>query len=151
MERLVQTTLLISSPSFDFEGHIPAKFTCDGEEVNPHLTIRHIPEETKSLALIMDDPDAPGGVFDHWLVWNIPPQETITENSVPGIQGKNGAGKAEYHGPCPPSGTHRYFFNIFALDTLLDLKPGATKKQLEDAMQGHIVGTGELIGLYSRE
>ena len=134
---------------FDMNGKIPEKYTCDGEEVNPPIYIEGIPVDAESLVLIMDDPDAPVGTFDHWIVWNIEPGN-IEENSVPGVQGKNSFGKTAYGGPCPPSGEHRYFFKLYALDTKLDLPEGSDKEAVEKAMEGHVVEMGELIGLYSR-
>jgi hypothetical protein len=143
--------LNVKSPVFENNKLIPTKYSCDGDEVNPPLTIEGIPPATKTLALIVDDPDAPMGTFDHWIVWNIPPEGKITENSVPGTQGLNSGGQQGYIGMCPPSGTHRYFFKLYALDVRLDLKPNSTrKKDLEKAMQGHILAKGELIGLYRR-
>jgi Raf kinase inhibitor-like YbhB/YbcL family protein len=143
--------LNVKSPAFENNKPIPSKYSCDGDEVNPPLIIEGIPQATKTLALIVDDPDAPMGTFDHWIVWNIPPEGKITENSVPGTQGLNSGGQQSYIGMCPPSGTHRYFFKVYALDTKLDLKPNQThKKDLEKAMQGHILAKGELIGLYRR-
>jgi Raf kinase inhibitor-like YbhB/YbcL family protein len=143
-------TLQISSPSFNSNGTIPSKFTCEGENVNPALLIRNIPGKTVTLALIVDDPDAPGGTFDHWIVWNIRPLEKISENSIPGIEGINGFGKKQFKGPCPPTGTHRYFFKLYALDTSLNIPAGSTKQALEKAMKGHILGYGELVGLYKK-
>lgn len=142
--------LIISSPAFNNEGDIPAKYTCDGEEINPPLQIAEIPKEAITLALIVEDPDAPKGTFDHWLVWNIKPNSTIDENSIPGISGSNSAGKTGYHPPCPPSGSHRYYFNLFALDTSLDLPAHADKKALQNAMQSHIVAKGSIMGRYQR-
>ncbi len=143
--------LTVKSPSFQHISAIPKKYSCDGEGTNPPVTIEGIPKEAKSIALVMDDPDAPGGTFDHWVVWNIPPFTTkITEHSVPGIEGLNSARKQGYTGPCPPSGTHRYFFKVYALNTELNLGPKTTKRDLEKAMQGHILAKGELIGLYHR-
>lgn len=144
-------TLTISSTAFNNEGAIPARYTCDGENINPPLRIEGIPPETKSLALIMEDPDAPRGTFDHWLVWNIQPTGTIAENSAPGTEGKNGFGKTHYGGPCPPSGKHRYFFTVFALDANLDVHKGADKKTLEDAMKAHIIARGRFMGTYQRK
>ena len=109
-----------------------------------------MPEETRSLALIVDDPDAPGGTFVHWVVWNIPPKNKIEEDSIPGRQGTNSFNKKDYGGPCPPSGMHRYFFKVYALDTKLDQPEGAGKQDVEKAMAGHVLAYGELIGLYSR-
>lgn len=143
-------TLQISSPSFHSKELIPSKFTCEGENINPALLIRNIPEKTLTLALIVDDPDAPGGTFDHWIVWNIRPVEKIPERSIPGTEGINGFGKTHYKGPCPPSGTHRYFFKVFALDTSLNIPAGSAKQTLEKAMKGHILASGELVGLYNK-
>jgi Raf kinase inhibitor-like YbhB/YbcL family protein len=143
--------LNVKSPVFEDNKSIPSKYSCDGDEVNPPLTIEGIPPATKTLALVVDDPDAPMGTFDHWIVWNIPPEGKITENSVPGTQGLNSGRQQGYIGMCPPSGTHRYFFKVYALDVNLDLKPNQTrKKDLEKAIQGHILVKGELIGLYRR-
>ena len=142
--------LRITSPVFKNNGFIPARHTCDGDDVNPPLNIEGIPEGTKSLVLIVDDPDAPMGTWDHWIVWNIPPAEKIEENSVPGTEGINDFRKHSYRGPCPPSGTHRYFFKVYALDTKLDLNPNSRKKNVERAIQGHVLAKGEIIGLYSR-
>jgi Raf kinase inhibitor-like YbhB/YbcL family protein len=143
--------LVVKSPVFENNKQIPKKYSCDGEEVNPPLTIDGIPTTTKTLALVVDDPDAPRGIFDHWVVYDIVLTSKIGENSVPGTQGMNSASQHGYIGMCPPSGTHRYFFKVYALDTKLDLKPENTrKKDLEKAMQGHILAKGELIGLYTR-
>ena len=142
--------LEINSPAFEPDGLIPPKYTCQGINVNPPLSIHRIPAGTQSLALIMDDPDAPGGTFDHWIVWNIPVQPHIQENSIPGQEGKNSYGVLHYKGPCPPSGTHWYFFKIYALDTLISLKTGADKKTLEEAMELHILAAGEIIGKYKK-
>ena len=142
--------LLITSSVFENKGLIPAKYTCDGDDVNPPLKIEGIPENTKSLILIVDDPDAPMGTWDHWIVWNIPPTDKIEENSVPGVEGLNDFRRRSYGGPCPPSGTHRYFFKVYALDTKLNLKPNSRKKDVERAMKGRILAQGEIIGLYRR-
>lgn len=141
----------ILSPAFKDKQRIPAKFTCDRENINPPLTITDIPQEAQSLVLIMDDPDAPMGTWVHWLVWNINPQTTvIKENSVPknSIQGTNSFNKLTYGGPCPPSGQHRYFFKLYALNCKLNLDSSAGKKELEKAMAGKILSQTELIGLY---
>ncbi len=143
--------LSVKSPAFESGKLIPKKYTCDGQDINPPLTIEAAPKETKTLVLIVDDPDAPSGTFDHWIVWNIPPSDgKIGENTVPGTEGMNGARQMGYFGPCPPSGTHRYFFKVYALDTELSLRVGAKKKDVEKAMQGHILAKGELMALYSR-
>jgi Raf kinase inhibitor-like YbhB/YbcL family protein len=142
--------LTVSSSAFENNKLIPAKYTCDGDDVNPPLTIEDTPKDTKSLVLIVEDPDAPMGTWDHWVIWNIPPTSKIEENTVPGTEGMNTARKHSYGGPCPPWGTHRYFFKVHALDTKLGLSPNSNKKDVEKAMQGHILAKGELIGLYHR-
>jgi len=142
--------LTISSPAFKNNGFIPAKYTCDGDDVNPPLNIEGIPKEAQSLVLIVDDPDAPAGTWDHWIVWDIPPIQKIEENSTPGTQGLNDFRRRSYGGPCPPSGTHRYFFKVYALDTKLRLDPNSRKKGVESAMKGHIIAQGQIIGLYKR-
>ena len=121
--------LQVHSVAFSHNGHIPPRYTCEGENINPPLEVSGIPEGTKTLALIMEDPDAKG-VFDHWIMWNILPNEAIAEQNNPGISGTNSFGKTGYGGPCPPSGSHRYFFKIFAIDTELDLQAGADKNAL---------------------
>jgi len=148
------SSISITSSSFQAGGDIPAKFTCDGTNVSPALQIGGVPNEAKSLVLIVDDPDAPRGLFTHWIIWNIDPKTTrVAENSAPaaGVQGTNDFGKRNYGGPCPPSGTHRYFFKIFALDTKLELKPNARRAELDAAMRGHILAQGELTGRYSHK
>jgi Raf kinase inhibitor-like YbhB/YbcL family protein len=143
----------ITSSAFQEGGIIPSKFTCDGADSSPALQIADIPSTAKSLALVVDDPDAPSGLFTHWVVWNISPQTaTVGEGSTPkGVHGTNDFGKSGYGGPCPPSGTHRYFFKVFALDRELDLPAGAKRSQLDAAMKGHVVAQGELMGRYSRK
>ena len=141
----------LTTPEFKNNGLMPKKFTCEGDDINPALIIEGAPSNTKSLALIMDDPDAPVGTWVHWVVFNIPVTGAIEENGIPGTQGSNNSGRPAYHGPCPPSGTHRYFFKIYALDKELDLPAGTSKGQLEKAMQGHILDKAELVGLYKRE
>ncbi|MEW6585032.1 MAG: YbhB/YbcL family Raf kinase inhibitor-like protein [Nitrospirota bacterium] len=145
--------LQLTSPAFKHNEHIPKKYTCDGANVNPPLLIKNMPENAKSLALIVDDPDAPGGTWVHWVVWNISPfTGEIKENSVPAgaQQGINDFRKHNYGGPCPPSGTHRYFFKIYALDKVLGLDADTRKSDLERAMQGHVIGRVEIVGLYKR-
>jgi Raf kinase inhibitor-like YbhB/YbcL family protein len=143
----------ITSSAFQEGANIPSKFTCDGSDTSPPLQIADIPSGAKSLVLIMDDPDAPSGLFTHWAVWNIPVQtSSISEGDVPnGVQGTNDFGKSGYGGPCPPSGTHRYYFKIFALDRELDLPFGAKRSQLDAGMKGHVIGQGELMGRFSRK
>jgi hypothetical protein len=142
--------LIITSPAFENNSFIPSKYTCDGANVNPALKIEGMPEGTQSLTLIVDDPDAPMGTWDHWIVWGIPPTDRIEENSVLGTEGLNDFRKHSYGGPCPPSGTHRYFFKVYALDTKLVLHPNSRKKDVEKAMEGHVLAKGEIIGLYKR-
>jgi len=143
--------LTVKSSAFQHDSFIPKKYSCDGEAINPPLTIEDAPKEAKSLALVIDDPDARSGTFDHWIVWNIPPSTTqIAENSVPGMEGLNSARQLDYIAPCPPSGTHRYSFKVYALDTELSLDAKSTKRDFEKAMQDHILAKGELIGLYHR-
>lgn len=143
--------LIVSSSAFENKGTIPIKYTCDGEKINPPLHVANIPQGTLSLAIISEDPDAPKGIFDHWVEWNIDPNPVIKEGTNPGISGANSAGKTGYHPPCPPNGKHRYFFYIFALDTLISLEAGATKEKLKKEMSNHILAKGTLLGFYSRK
>ena len=147
-----EISMKLTSPAFTHNSQIPSEFTCDGADSSPPLTINDVPKNTKSLALIMDDPDAPVGVWDHWTAFNIPQSTTqIAKGTEPrGIAGKNSWGRTGYGGPCPPSGTHRYFFKLYALDTELNLPQGSTKKDLERAMQGRIIAQAQLIGTYKR-
>ncbi len=143
----------IISSAFEDKQMIPPKYTCDGENINPPLQISNIPTETQSLALIVDDPDAPSGDWIHWLVWNINPAiKLITEDKSPqgAIQGTNDFNKQNYGGPCPPSGIHHYQFKIYALDTLLNLPSSSRKKDLEKAMENHILDKALIVGLYQR-
>lgn len=142
----------LTSSAFREGESIPSKFTCDGGNTSPPLEISDVPSGAKSVVLIADDPDAPGGLFTHWLVWNILPQtNSIAEGSAPrGMQGRNDFGKSGYSAPCPPSGMHRYYFRVFALDRELDLRSGAKRSQLDAAMKGHVIAQGELIGRYAK-
>lgn len=148
----------LRSPAFKQEGTIPSKYTCDGEDISPELFIDHVPKEAKSLVLIMDDPDVPlslrrDGMWDHWIVFNIPPHcNHFKENHpIEGTYGKNSIGSLSYQGPCPPDREHRYFFKAYALDALLSLKSGATKQDVQKAMQGHILDQALLVGKYKRK
>jgi len=143
--------LIVTSPTFENNGFIPSKYTCDGDDVNPVLLIKDAPEATQNLALIVDDPDAPMGTWDHWIVWNISPTEKIEEMSVPGTEGLNSFRRHSYGGPCPPFGTHRYFFKVYALDTKLAIQPNSKKNDVEKAMEGHTLAKGEIVGLYKRK
>jgi Raf kinase inhibitor-like YbhB/YbcL family protein len=149
----------LSSASFTASQMIPKKFSCEGTDVSPQLSWSGVPSAAQSLALIMDDPDAPAGTWAHWVLYNLPAstkelaeavdkQEQLADGT---LQGRNSFGKVGYGGPCPPAGTpHRYFFKLYALDIKLDLKAGASKADLEQAMKGHILGQTELIGKYGR-
>src|SRR3989338_2398610 len=140
----VDNMKLVSS-AFKHEGNIPSKYTCDGENIAVPLEIQDVPKGTKTLALIMDDPDAPSGDFVHWVIWNIP-----IGKEIKGEEGKTSFGKNGYGGPCPPSGTHRYYFKLFALDTTLNLPKSSTKYDLLRAMDNHIIEETVLMGKYKR-
>jgi Raf kinase inhibitor-like YbhB/YbcL family protein len=146
------TTVNISSPAFAQGKPIPARYVYKGQNIFPELRIENGPANARSLVLIVDDPDSPSGLWTHWLVWNLPANTTsIPEGKLPSgaIQGKNSFGNARYDGPAPPSGTHRYFFRIYALDATLSLSAGSNRAALVAAMNGHVVGAGETFGLYS--
>ena len=147
----------LSSPAFEHGEKIPAEYTCDGKNVNPELHIADVPKEAKSLALIMDDPDVPEVVrsdrmWVHWIIFNLSAATKIlAKNAQPdGLPGLNTGGEMKYHGPCPPDRQHRYFFKLYALDTILNLPRGVTKAELEKAMQDHVLEKTELMGLYNR-
>lgn len=142
--------LIVTSSAFARNSLVPAKYTCDGDNINPPLNIEGVPKDARSLVLIVEDPDAPSGLWIHWVVWNIPPTTSIRENSVPGIERVTAGRMPSYSGPCPPFGTHRYFFKVYALDSRLDLGTGSQKKDVEAAMEGHVLAKGELVGLYRR-
>jgi Raf kinase inhibitor-like YbhB/YbcL family protein len=150
----------LTSPAFKQGSEIPSYYTSDGENVSPELSWKDAPEKTKSFALVVHDPDAPmPGGFTHWVLYNIPAETQHVNERVPtegqvaglGLQGKNDGGKIGYIGPAPPSGTHRYFFRLFAIDQMLDLPPGATHKQLSAAVKGHILAQAELMGTYEKK
>ncbi len=141
----------LTSPGFKHNASMPEKYSCDGIGVSPELNIKDIPAGAKSLALILDDPDAPSGTFVHWVAYDLSPVPKIAEGAKPGKSGKNSANRSGYYGPCPPNGTHHYIFHLYALDQVLNLPEGLSKKQLLDAMKGHILETAELVGLYSRD
>ena len=155
-------TLKVTSSAFEQGGSIPSQYTCEGKDTSPPLAWSGLPDNAKSVAMIVDDPDAPDPakpqrVYVHWVVYNIPTQTTsLPENAskagMPSgaVQGKNDWGNAAYGGPCPPIGRHRYFFKLYALDTILTGLSGATKADVEKAMKGHIVDSGELIGTYQK-
>jgi len=148
----------IESSAFDEGGIIPVKYTCDGEDVSPPLEWSGVPEGAKTLVLISDDPDAPMGTWVHWVLFNLPATVNNLPEDIPPVQtmengakqGMNDFRKIGYGGPCPPGGTHRYYFKIYALDTEIDLEAGATKPEVLRAMEGHILAQGQLMGRYSR-
>ena len=144
----------LTSSAFENGAPIPVEYTADGANTSPPLAISGLPESTISLALIVDDPDAPAGTWVHWVVWNIPVSALkIAAGSVPAgaVQGKNSGGKESYSGPAPPSGKHRYFFKLYALDQMLSLHAGASKRELEHAMEGHVLAQATLVGTYTRK
>lgn len=151
-------SMQITSSAFSEGNPIPRKYTCDAEDASPPLAWSGVPAGTKSLALIADDPDAPVGTWVHWVIYNLPPtlnglpeEVAKTPTAEGGVQGINDFRKTGYGGPCPPRGKpHRYFFKLYALDTLLSLQAGATKAEVEKAMRGHILAQGQLMGTYSR-
>lgn len=150
--------MLLTSPAFQHEHSIPVKYTCDGDNIHPPLRFDEVPDTAQSLVLIMEDPDVPkhlraDGMWDHWVVFNMDPSVTEVKEGreIPGaVVGINTSGKNEYQGPCPPDREHRYFFKLYALDTALELEVGATKKEVEEALKGHVIGYVELVGLYQR-
>lgn len=148
------TNFSVTSPAFSEGKMIPPKYTCDGPGMRPELNFSGIPAKAKSLAIIVDDPDAPRGNFNHWIAWNIDPKiSKLAESTFPegGVQGINDAGKDNFVGPCPPSGTHRYYFKAYALDVILDIPSSAKKNRLWEAMKGHITAEGQLMGKYERK
>ncbi len=148
----------VTSSAFGRGGAIPARYTCDGPDISPPLTWGPVPDATQSLALIAEDPDAPSGTFAHWVIYNLPPDTRRLPEDVPNrrtlpsgaLQGTNGAGSIGYTGPCPPGGTHRYFFEVYALDTELGLGAGATKEEVVGAMEGRVLAEGRLLATYQR-
>lgn len=148
----------IRSPAFQQDGMIPSRYTCDGDDISPELTWSDVPEGTRSLALICDDPDAPMGTWVHWVIYNIPPDKRSLAEAFPKdkkipdgtLQGITDFRRTGYGGPCPPGGTHRYYFKLYALDTVLSLSAGKTKQELLDAMKGHQLAEAGLMGRYKR-
>ena len=141
----------ITTGVFEEGGTIPSRYTCDGQNVSPQLSFADAPEGTRSLALVVDDPDAPVGTFIHWLAWGIDPaQGGLDEGHAAPREGRNGFGTVGYAGPCPPHGRHRYFFRLHALDVELDLEPGADRDELDRALEGHVLESAELMGTYER-
>ncbi len=143
-------TLNVSSPVFNHRNYIPKKYTYDGDDINPPFIIKNIPKGTKSMALILDDPNSlvKSWVWNHWLVWNIKIDNVINENSVPGTVGINDFKIKSYRGPCPLSGTHFYHFKFYALDSIIDLNVNSTKQILENKISNHLLAFSEIVGLY---
>ncbi|MDD5011748.1 MAG: YbhB/YbcL family Raf kinase inhibitor-like protein [Phycisphaerae bacterium] len=149
----------ITSPVFEEGGIIPAKYTCDGQNISPPLQWTGAPKGTKSFALISDDPDAPIGIWVHWIIWNIPAEANQLPENIPQVeklqdgsmQGLNSYPHCGYSGPCPPSGTHRYYFKLYALDTMLDLSAESTNKDLLKAMKNNILAQTSIMGKYQRQ
>ncbi len=154
-----QMTIKVTSSAFKEGGMIPAKYTCDGQNISPPIKWEQVPKDTKSFALISDDPDAPIGVWVHWVMWNIPAEVNELAEGIPAVkelqngskQGITDFQQHGYGGPCPPGGTHRYYFKIYALDAMLDLPDKTTKKDLVAAMKYHILAEGSLMGKYQRK
>ena len=147
-----EASMRISSPAFEDEGDIPSQFTCDGEDISPALLIEELPFEAVSLVLVMDDPDAPVGTWDHWIAYDIEPLTEIPQAvETLGTAGTNSWGNTGYGGPCPPSGTHRYFFQLFAVDAVLGWEEGADKTTVLEAIHDHILAEASLLGFYTRE
>jgi len=148
----------LQSAAFEEQGMVPSRHTCDGDDLSPPLTWDDPPEATKCFALVSDDPDAPGGTWIHWVVWNIPPESRGLPQGVPKVaeladgtrQGITDFRRVGYGGPCPPSGTHRYFFRLYALDAKMDLPSGASRNDLDGCMRGHVLAQAELMGKYRR-
>ena len=151
---LYSKNMKINSLAFNNGKSIPSQYTCDGEGVNPELVFSDVPTGAKSLALIVDDPDSPTGIWTHWLLWNIPPSiKEIAEGKVPrgAVQGETTFGASRYGGPCPGKGNHRYFFKLYALDTMLNIPAGTVKDKFIEIMKGHIIAEAEMYGWYERK
>ena len=157
-EEVAEMTFKLTSTAFAEGNPIPARYSCQGEDVSPPLAWQDAPTGTQSFALIMDDPDAPGGTWVHWIVYNLPahvnalPEGVTAQKGLPqgALQGRNSWGRNDYGGPCPPSGTHRYFFKLYALDSMLNLPPGASKEDVLHAMEGHLLAEAQLMGTYRK-
>lgn len=154
----IMNSIKVESAAFKHMQPIPSQYTCDGADISPPLSWSNVPPAAKSIALIADDPDAPAGTWVHWVVYDLPPAADSLQEDVPkidtlpegGIQGRNDFHRIGWNGPCPPGGTHRYFFKVYALDTILNLPAGKTKQEIEKAMKGHILAKGEIVGKYTR-
>lgn len=154
----LKNTIKITSPVFEYGEYIPSAYTCMGKDMSPPINWQGVPRNAKSLVLICDDPDAPMGTWVHWVIYNIPPDSKGLPEGIPGLerlkdgtlQGINDFRKIGYGGPCPPGGVHRYYFKIYAIDTMLNIDPGATKKRIMKLIEGHIISKGELMGRFKR-
>lgn len=146
-----EARLNISSPDFEHEGEIPSKFTCDGADINPALEIDGIPSGTKSIAVMMEDPDSRSSAMNYWVLWNLKPTGVIEAGTTAGVKGTNSIGKTSYLGPCPNGGTHRYIFKVYALDEMLDLPEDSDKWAVQEAMKNHILASGEMMGWYRKK
>jgi Raf kinase inhibitor-like YbhB/YbcL family protein len=147
---IVAAIIQVTSPAFKNNDFIPQRFSCEGENISPAIKIKKIPDGTKTLAIILFDPDASPDGFVHWVLWNLPPSSKIPEKITIGAKGNNGNGEIGYTGPCPPDGIHHYIFSVYALDTKLNLPETSGKKELEAAMRGHILAQGTITGLYKK-
>lgn len=147
---LFQQEFILKSPVFAHQYYIPMKYTCEGMNINPPFIFEGIPESAKSLTLIMEDTESPNGDFVHWVMWNIPVGSSIAEKSIPGVQGRNSMKENKYYGPCPPNGIHKYNFIAYALDIKLNLPDSSGKISLLSAIQGHIIASAKLTGLYKQ-
>lgn len=143
--------LNVTSPDFEHEGEIPSKFTCDGEDINPAFQIDGIPSRAKSIVVMMEDPDSRSSTMNYWLLWNVKPTGIIEAATTAGVKGTNSMGKTSYLGPCPNAGTHRYFFKVYALDTMLEIPEDSNKWTVQKAMEDHVLASGELMGWYRRK
>lgn len=146
-----QSPFVVKSPDFAFNHYMQFRFTCDGENISPGLVMENIPDGTKSLALIMEDIDSPNGAFVHWVMWNIPVNSKIRENTAPGVQGKNSRQQNSYYGPCQPNGIHTYYFRMYALNVLLDISADSGKTELLKAMENHILAQSVFKARYQRQ
>ena len=146
-------SMKITSPAFNDNDFIPVKYTCEGDDINPQLDFEMVPNKAKSLVLIVEDPDAPNGLWTHWILYDIPLDlRTIKENSAPGKQGMNTSNQMSYQGPCPPGKKpHRYFFRLYALDARIEIPKEVTRKQIDPIILKHVIETAEIMGYYSRK
>lgn len=143
--------LIVTSPDFEHEGEIPSRFTCDGKDINPTLEIGQIPEGTKSIVVLMEDPDSRSATMNYWIRWNLKPTGIIEEGTTAGVRGRNSMGKTGYLGPCPAAGTHRYFFKVYALNEMLNISEESDKWAVQEAMKDHVLASGEIMGWYRRK